>query len=182
MQRANIVLALGGDSGNTVQKFNVTAAEIALLRAIHGGGAVSDVEPTDEVPTNHRAEKSRLFQIYGNATDADNNRIIEKLYPGVASHVFEDLDDLDLDPSYFKAETRATTKKAAKAPAKGKATGPEKQEHAATADAPDLGNQNADEPLDTHDDGKSDDADDTNDGIGDMPADSSQNKKLFGKK
>lgn len=113
MQSANILLALGGDSGNQVPKFDVTAAEIAVLRAIHGDDAVSEITPTDAVPgtrdRTNRGELARLKAIYGNARDLEGNLVVDQLFPGVAARVFENLDELELDKSLFAAKERVSS-------------------------------------------------------------------------
>lgn len=115
MQTANILLALGGDSGNTVPKRGVTAAEIAVLRAIHGNEAVFDIEPAGEAvdegrPRSNRAELNRLRALYGRAMDSENNSIVAQLFPGAAARVHETLGELELDPSFFKPLARATAR------------------------------------------------------------------------
>lgn len=107
MQTANIQLSIGGDHGNTVSKFGVTAAEIAVLRAIHGEDAVKEVEPAADVRRNHRDERSRLLDRYGKMRDGKDESPVSQLFPGVASRVFETLDELDLPEEFFKAERRA---------------------------------------------------------------------------
>lgn len=133
MQTANIMLALAGDVGNTIPKYGVTAAEVALLRAVHGDEAVFDVEPAEDIERSNRAELGRLNLEYaGSRLFGTDTRAVSALFPGAAARVYESFDELELDESFFKAKTRATaksavepvreieaTKKAAK-PAKGK--------------------------------------------------------------
>lgn len=129
MQTANIMLAIGGDRGNTVPKYAVSVAEIALLRAIHGADAVFDVEPL-EAPAmdegkavSNRAELNRLRHVY-DAKDADGNRVVDQVYPGAAARVFETLDELELADEYFKPTERTMPIKVApvaKSKAKAKA-------------------------------------------------------------
>lgn len=120
MERANIMLALAGDRGNSVPKYNMTAAEIGVLQAIHGAEAVYDVEPTeidDEVDS--RAERQRLFERYRNATDGDGQVIVRQLFPGAAARIFETIEELGLPEDAFKATTRVSaTALKAKAEAK----------------------------------------------------------------
>lgn len=133
MQTANILLALGGDKGNCVPKYGVTAAEIAVLRVIHGNEAVFDVEPTDQdamtevadgeprLRTN-REERSRLLQVYASGrVFGGDTHAVSLLYPGAAARVHEDIDELDLPEDAFKAERRVTAKPAkAEKPVKDK--------------------------------------------------------------
>lgn len=136
MQIANCLLSLGGDHGNQIMKFHVTAAEIAVLRAIHGEESVSEVEPMGAVKRSHRDERGRLLAIYGAAKTAEQKPIVEGLYPGIAARVFEDLSELDLDPSFFKATGRMVAPEA-DAPATGEIEEAEHVEDAPEFDAGD---------------------------------------------
>lgn len=115
MQTANVMVAIGGDAGHTVPKYGVTAAEIAVLRSIHGDEAVFDIEPVGEVKVSHRDERTRLKLLYGRAMDGDNRSIVEGLYPGAAARLFDTIDELELDDSLFKVRPAEPAK-----PAKGK--------------------------------------------------------------
>ena len=108
MDIASITLSLGGDDGNTVPKFGVTAAEIAVLRTIHGEASVKDVEPSGEISRSNRAERQRLVDVYGQARFGNDKPVVETLFPGVAARVFERIDELDLDESFFKPIARAS--------------------------------------------------------------------------
>lgn len=107
MQTANILLALGGDAGNTVPKRGVTAAEIAVLLAIHGNESVTEIEPVGTVARASREERHRLMLTYP-ARDHDDKSIVEGLFPGVAARVFDTIDELGIDESFFKATGRVT--------------------------------------------------------------------------
>jgi len=127
MDYANILLSLAGDDGNTVPMIAVSAAEIALLSAIHGEAAVNEIEPcaapADAEPHN-RAELRRLREKYGRAKDDNDTAIVDVLYPGAAARVFETLDELGIDESFYKAEARvkaAPVKKAEAPKPRGKA-------------------------------------------------------------
>lgn len=112
MQRANCLVSLGGDHGNTVPKWLCTAAEIAVLREIHGDDSVNDIEPIDDIKRSNREERGRLVAIYGGAKYPDQKPIVESMFPGVAARVFENLDELGLDESFFKATGRLKAKPA----------------------------------------------------------------------
>lgn len=125
MKLANIMLAIGGGRDNTFPKYGVTAAEIAVLRAIHGEDAVFDVEPTAEDALNeegrvrtNRQELARLKSIYAKANDSNGARIVDGLYPGAAARVFETFEELELPEDFFKATGRVRAE--ADAPAKPK--------------------------------------------------------------
>lgn len=113
MQIANCLVAIGGDAGNTVPKYNVTAGEIAVLRAIHGESAVLDIDPKGEINRSNNEELGRLRANYGNARDTENNSIVNVLFPGVGARVFQTIDELEIDETFFKPTSRATTAPAA---------------------------------------------------------------------
>lgn len=75
MQRVNCTVRLGGQVGNTVAKENVTAAEIAILLAIHGEGSVVDIQPIQMCKTPHGQERQRLAEHYG-------AKIVDAIFPG----------------------------------------------------------------------------------------------------
>lgn len=107
MQLANIMVAIAGDAGNTVSKYDVTASEIAILRVIHGEDAVTDIEivGSDKMRSN-RVERERLAQIYGGTKDENNNSIFATLFPGAAARMFVEVAELELPETFFKAATR----------------------------------------------------------------------------
>lgn len=120
METANILLSLGGDSGNQVPKFGVTAAEIAVLRLIHGEGAVTDIEPGETLEdVSDREERERLALKYAQAKiegpGGQKTSVVDSIYPGAAAHVFRQLDELDIPEEFFKAETRVKPKTRKKA-------------------------------------------------------------------
>jgi hypothetical protein len=115
MQTADIMLALGGNHGHTVPKYGVTAAEIAVLREIHGEASVFDVDPREDVTRSMRDERLRLLEIYGKPPGSRELSAVDVLFPGAAARVFENLDELELDQSFYKATERARPRaKAAK--------------------------------------------------------------------
>lgn len=97
MQAANVMVAIGGDKGNTVPKYGISATEISILMAIHGPDAIFDVEPADDLKgpdgkaVRGREELARLASVY----DSEAGRAaIGRLYPGAGAKPIEDLDDL----------------------------------------------------------------------------------------
>ena len=107
MELANIMLALGGDKNNTVPKYGVTPAEIAVLAAIHGADAVFDVVPLEETAeTSFRDERERLLRLYP-AKNEDNELIVLKVYPGVSPILHTDIASLGLEETLFKATEHA---------------------------------------------------------------------------
>jgi hypothetical protein len=105
MQHASCKVALAGDITFTVQKPDVTVAEIALLKAIHGADAVTDIQPTFMDKRPHAQERERLTLEYGHAKDHDDKSIFSQLYPGLAQLpvTFRDI-GLDIDGSEAEEE------------------------------------------------------------------------------
>lgn len=107
MELANILLALGGDRNNTVPKYEVTPAEIAVLMAIHGVDAVFDITPLGTtVDRSFREERERLGLQYP-AKDEDNQFIVLRVYPGTAPVLHTTIESLGLDESLFKPTEHA---------------------------------------------------------------------------
>ncbi len=114
MQTANCVVAVGGDAGNCVPKFGVTAAEVAVLVAIHGAGAISDLEVVGDVERSHRDERARLLNYYSRMHDGKDTSPVSSMFPGVAARVFESFDEIEIEPEAFKARSRMTAADAPK--------------------------------------------------------------------
>lgn len=115
MQTANVMLAIAGDARNTVPKYGVTAAEVAVLRYIHGEDAVFDIEVLDEdVKRTHRQEIGRLTEAYGRQEgERRSSPAVAELYPGAAARVFETFAELELPDELYAAEKRQPAKRAA---------------------------------------------------------------------
>lgn len=108
MHVLNGMLALAGDRGNQAPLYNVTPAEIAVLRAIHGDEAVTDLIVVAEEERTSRAERKRLLEKYGRFDGAQFVApAVERLFPGAAARVFERIDELELPDVFFKALSRA---------------------------------------------------------------------------
>ena len=101
METANVLVASGGDRGNTVPKYGVTAAEIAVLMALHGNDAVFDIEPGDDVERSNNEELARLRGLYGNARDEDGVPLINAIYPGAGAQVHRTIASLELGENLF---------------------------------------------------------------------------------
>lgn len=176
MQTANIMLDIGGDNGNQVPKYGVTAAEIAVLIAIHGEAAVHDIEPIGTVERSNRDELTRLREVYGRAKDGEDHSHVDILFPGAAARVFENIDELNLPPEFFKPTARASAPAAADPldhDGDGKKGGSKKGDEstrsrgkAKKADAPASDETIAAEGIPPGDDPE---ADDKSDGVEDMP-------------
>ncbi|MFY7925569.1 MAG: Rho termination factor N-terminal domain-containing protein [Aquidulcibacter sp.] len=111
METANVFVAIGGDRRNTVPKYNVTVAEVEVLRFIHGEDAVFDIELLPEtVKRTHRQEIGRLTEKYGRQEgEARVSPAVATLYPGSGARVPETFEDLDLPDELFIAIGRKTT-------------------------------------------------------------------------
>lgn len=66
MQVCECLVLIGGDIGNSVTKQEVTAAEVAILRAIHGNDAVRSIVIKDQIKVDHDKERERLMLVYKN--------------------------------------------------------------------------------------------------------------------
>ena len=117
MELANIMLALGGDKGNTVPKPRVTVAEIAVLATIHGTDAVFDVEPLDEESDETDGEVLEFLRYaYGKAKDANDTPILDRVYPGRSPVIHTALAELGLPEQAFKVARRVAPAAAAPKP------------------------------------------------------------------
>lgn len=80
MQTYSGTIRLSGSLYNEVSKSGMTAAEVILLRKIHGADAVVDLEPTGEINRTDNTERRRLEDIYGMAFRRDEKlRSIENV-------------------------------------------------------------------------------------------------------
>ena len=119
MQIADCLVRIGGDVGNTVPRYGVTAAELALLREIHGEDAVVEITPIGEVEDyNPVEERSRLSSVYGAAKSCHDKEqfAFAVLYPGANPRLFDKISDIGIPEACFAASGRV--KPDEKAPAK----------------------------------------------------------------
>jgi hypothetical protein len=65
MQKCNCVVRLGGSLLHTVQKTDITPAEVVLLRRIHGNDAVVEFERARGDFTTRQDDHARLIAVYG---------------------------------------------------------------------------------------------------------------------
>lgn len=102
MQKANALVAIAGDIGNTVPKSGLTPAEVALLSAIHGENAVQNIEILDkETDIAARQLLQDLAVKYGRAMGRDNLPIIRSLFPTATSPVPGTFAELGLAEEQF---------------------------------------------------------------------------------
>lgn len=111
LETASILLAIGGDGNNTVPKYDVTAAEIAVLRLLHGEQAVTDVKVVGSVDRTDRQEIARLQNIYSRREgERIINTEVNALYPGVGARVPTKIADLELPEELFAVKEREVAK------------------------------------------------------------------------
>lgn len=122
MQTANIMVALGGDRGNTVPRYGVTPAEVAVLAAIHGDDAVTDITlRDDEAEETGGALLQSLMRRYGRAVDGENTPIVRKVFPTNMTPLPDNFDQIGLHENAFSPaalEAMAAKKPARKPKAK----------------------------------------------------------------
>jgi len=92
MQLCDATVRLGGSVGHTVEKVNLTPAEIAVLRRIHGTDAVLNIYPRRSDKRSQNGERTRLEGLYG-------AEIVAALFPGEMSKLPTTLKDIGLAPS-----------------------------------------------------------------------------------
>lgn len=96
MQLAHCLLLLGGDAGQTVQKYNVTPSEVAVLRLIHGNDSVIDLQVFGSVDRPHMRERARLVEAYGRGMDGVIRcPAVDQLFPGAAARLFETFAEIE---------------------------------------------------------------------------------------
>lgn len=74
METALIEVLLNGNVGNTVTK-RVTAAEVAILKNIHGEDAVTNAADISKSSRSNAEEVDRLRQFYG-------KKAVDAVFPG----------------------------------------------------------------------------------------------------
>lgn len=70
MQIYDCTIRLGGSLHNEVTKQGVTAAEVILLRAIHGDDTVRHIKARGSIDVTDAEERARLATFYSNGTPA----------------------------------------------------------------------------------------------------------------
>lgn len=64
MQICECLVYIGGDIGNSVVKQNTSAAEVAVLRAIHGNDSVRNIKVKEVRDVSPDEERERLSLVY----------------------------------------------------------------------------------------------------------------------
>lgn len=108
-----ISLAIGGDIQNVITKEYVTAAEMIMLRSIHGDHAITNIRPTGSFDHDTDAERNRLGELYDDAT-------VEQVF-GKYGEIPNSLSAAKIEDSYMDqvwlTENKGKAKKVAKKPA-----------------------------------------------------------------
>jgi hypothetical protein len=104
MEQATALVALAGDLGNSVPK-TVTPAEILVLQAEHGPGAVHDIFQIADVDRTRKDELARLNETY-EGYDEDGKRRVNAMFPS-ATLLPLTIAELGLEDQLFKATARA---------------------------------------------------------------------------
>jgi hypothetical protein len=97
MQLYDVSVRIGGNLNSVVPKQDVTAAEILVLRRLHGDDAVIDIRPTNMDKRSHGAEWARLVDIYGRngSSSVDGASVVlESIFPGAVKTLPVKLDDI----------------------------------------------------------------------------------------
>ncbi|WP_223518256.1 hypothetical protein [Pseudomonas sp. BF-R-21] len=116
MQHCSCFVFLGGELTSSVWKADVTVAEIALLRAIHGDDAITTIVPTYKANTKSADELDRLRQLYGQSNvSKEGKRLVDEVYPGRAPQLPTSLSDIGVDVLEEQPTAPVEAPKAAKA-------------------------------------------------------------------
>jgi hypothetical protein len=90
MLYVNCDVRLAGDNNNIVSKKNVSVAEVALLRQIHGADAVTNIQSTGRTDTiSATKERERLKALY-------KPELVMAVFPGVMPQLPARLEDIEV--------------------------------------------------------------------------------------
>lgn len=106
MQVANAMLSLAGDHGNQVPKYGITVAEIVVLRHVHGGDAVKDIEPTGDVERSDFEERDRLAGMFARPVGVKSP--VDEVYPGAMARVHKSFVEAFIPDDCFKTVSRVS--------------------------------------------------------------------------
>ena len=104
-------LAIGGDITHVIAKDFVTAAEIVMLRHIHGDHAVTNIKPTGSFDHDSDAERNRLGELYDDATV---EQVFGKYGDLPSTLAAAKIEDSYMDQVWLTQKPKAKPKKAAK--------------------------------------------------------------------
>ena len=123
MQHASCIVALNGDITFTVVKPDVTVAEVAILRAIHGMDAVTNIVCTYMDKRSHAEERERLFFQYGSARSTRDEPLVSVVFPSMSKLpvTFRDIGlEIDGSPEETEPEIVADSEITEEKPSRGR--------------------------------------------------------------
>lgn len=74
MRTWSCIVRLAGSRNNEVRKSSCSAAEIILLRSIHGQDAVHDIREAPDNGRSHEQERAWLAHTYASARDSESGK------------------------------------------------------------------------------------------------------------
>lgn len=92
MQVVNCSVRLGSNLNSVVRKYNVTVAEIVVLRTIHGADSVVSIQRVLQDKRAKLEEVERLSAIYGPV-------VRKAVFPGANPTLPVTLEDIGIDPA-----------------------------------------------------------------------------------
>lgn len=98
MEYAQIEVRLAGSLENTIIK-EVSAAEIPVLKSLHGHDAVVNIKKTKVEAIDSKVERERLERFYTPA-------VVEKLFPGVLGKLPQTLVDIGEEEPVVEATSK----------------------------------------------------------------------------
>lgn len=136
MQHGICKVRLSGDLNNQIPKDGVTPAEILLLRSIHGGDAVAEVQSRGNDKRTHSGEIQRLRDAYG-------EKVVAAAFPGLSPTLPVAFKDIGIDaPAVIAAEIKAERgARKARVPLGERAPGPAQDEEGGDDDGGDAGGE-----------------------------------------
>lgn len=69
---------LAGNVNNEVFKSEVTAAEVMLLRVVHGDDAILNIVQTGKANRSHADERARLMRLYASPENNNTEQLTKK--------------------------------------------------------------------------------------------------------
>lgn len=112
METYSCFVNLGGDPGQQVPKDNVTAGEIAVLQAVHGPDAVTEIRSTGKVERSNKQERERLNYFYSASATRDGNaNALATLFPGIGARLPTNVKELELPEDYFAQDKKGREKR-----------------------------------------------------------------------
>jgi hypothetical protein len=98
MEYAKIEVRLAGSLENTVVK-EVSAAEIPVIKSLHGHDSVINIKKTRVEAVDHKEERDRLEKEY-------TLPVVEKLFPGVLGKLPQTLVEIGVEEPSVEATSK----------------------------------------------------------------------------